>query len=225
MNHSSAHDLVAGYVLDALSAADQAAFEAHLRDCALCRAEVAHLATVSEALGSAKSVEPPPELENAVMAGLSPAAAPSRRRWIPALAAAAVVLFTAGIGVGVIVQSTTHPSEKAAAMSVVSAPDAVAMPLAIDGWQASVVVSRETDAAAVLGSDVPMPADGGVYIMWQKFPDGSLTVVGTFQPTASGHVAEPLSGSVSDTEMYLLTVEPEPGMTHPTSPPIAEVPV
>ena len=59
----------AAYALDALDAADRREFEAHLSECAICRAEVASLRTVTEALAlGAPAAGPPPALRDRVLA-------------------------------------------------------------------------------------------------------------------------------------------------------------
>lgn len=223
MNDTSPHDLLFGYVLDALDPAETELFERHLASCESCRAEVAMLSIVPQALASSAAVEPPPELEAAVMRGVRGVdqARPRPRRWALA-AAAAVVLFAVGIGVGMALRPDPS-TQLAEAMPVVMAPDAQFMPLDIQGSQTRLVVSHEMDAAAVVGDDVPMPADDGVYQVWLVDADGTMSPVGEFQPTSSGNVAMPLEGQVSDASAYMVTIEPEPGAVHPSMPPIAEV--
>ena len=235
MTEHSPHDLAAGFSLDALDEPQRLLFLGHLPDCAACQAELAGFSEVAEALAASLAVAPPPELEQAVMQGVrahdAPAAAtpiPPRRTGRVLLAvAASIALFGVGVGVGTAIDAPAPAADLAAelgaAVPVVSASDAVFMPLDIQGSTTRLVVSHEMNGAAVLGDDVPMPADGGHYQMWQVNPDGTMTPVGTFQPTDEGHVAMALHGDVNGAAAYLLTIESEPDAVHPTMPPIDEV--
>ena len=53
MTNDQLHDLSAAYALDALDDEERAAFEAHLRDCESCRAEVGSLGNTVESLAYA----------------------------------------------------------------------------------------------------------------------------------------------------------------------------
>lgn len=113
------HDSAALYAVDALEPAERVAFEEHLRDCPLCRREVAGYAEVGARLAAGVAQAPPPSLRADVLAGIrgaAPLPAPSgaragagatvvplaarRRRparWLPA-AAAAVLVGAAALG-------------------------------------------------------------------------------------------------------------------------------
>lgn len=62
------HLLTGAYVLHALDPQERAAFEAHLADCADCRAEIRELAAAAARMGGAEEVEPPASLRAAVLA-------------------------------------------------------------------------------------------------------------------------------------------------------------
>jgi hypothetical protein len=62
------HTLVGAYVMDAVPAADRAAFERHLNGCAPCRDEVRELRETAAHLAVASSIEPRPELRAATLA-------------------------------------------------------------------------------------------------------------------------------------------------------------
>lgn len=64
------HSLSGAYVLDALDDAERIEFEAHLRECATCRSEVAELAAVTEALADEAAEVPPPSLRASVLAAI-----------------------------------------------------------------------------------------------------------------------------------------------------------
>jgi anti-sigma factor RsiW len=69
MNHD-AHALSGAYAIDALDDIERVRFEAHLRDCAECRTEVAELRETAALLGSDTEVEPPAGLRDSVLAGI-----------------------------------------------------------------------------------------------------------------------------------------------------------
>ena len=86
-----------GYVYDELTAAERAAFDAHIESCAACREEVQTLCEARQHLAS--WAPPEPALDFTVVRGGRAAAPPPRwRPLVPAwaLAAAASVLFLAG---------------------------------------------------------------------------------------------------------------------------------
>jgi anti-sigma-K factor RskA len=68
-NHDAWLESAALYVIDALAPEERQAFESHLRDCAECRAEVASLEGVDDALArSVAQLEPPADLRDRVIA-------------------------------------------------------------------------------------------------------------------------------------------------------------
>jgi anti-sigma-K factor RskA len=74
------HVLSGSYVLDALSKAERADFERHLTHCASCQTEVRGLRETAARLAMAAAVEPPPAMEQRVLA------ATHRTRQLPPLA-------------------------------------------------------------------------------------------------------------------------------------------
>ena len=96
-------DAAAPYALGALSAEERAAFEAHLADCAICRAEVQALREVSGLLAhAAAAATPAPALRERILRearAVRPLAARGRslRPWIAAAASLALAV-AAGLG-------------------------------------------------------------------------------------------------------------------------------
>lgn len=112
---------VAAYALGALSEEETRRFEAHLRTCEMCQADLEGLRPVVSALpAAAEPVQPPPELRNRIMSVVETEArahererrqAERRRRRpflnlrpLPAFAAACALLL-AGAGIGIAVLS------------------------------------------------------------------------------------------------------------------------
>ena len=70
-DHDAWLESAALYVIDAMTDEERRSFETHLRDCEHCRAEVASLQGVDEALASAvPQVDPPAALRDRVMASV-----------------------------------------------------------------------------------------------------------------------------------------------------------
>lgn len=61
MTNEDLHELTAAYALDALDSSERDAFEAHLRDCERCRAELGELAETAGMLAYAPEGPVPPE--------------------------------------------------------------------------------------------------------------------------------------------------------------------
>lgn len=68
---SDVHTLTGAYALHALPADERARFERHLAVCGACEQEVLELSATAGRLGSAESVEPPPELRDRVLARIA----------------------------------------------------------------------------------------------------------------------------------------------------------
>jgi anti-sigma-K factor RskA len=106
-NHDGLRELVAPYAIGALAAPERAAFEAHVRQCAECAAELAAFLPVSSALAQlVPQRDPPPALRARILAaaGATPAATRTRTASAafavaPWLAAAAMLALTAGLAV------------------------------------------------------------------------------------------------------------------------------
>ena len=94
-------DAAAPYALGALTAEERAAFEAHLADCAVCRADVQALGEVSGLLAhAAAAATPPPALRERILRearAVRPLAAGGRG--LPWLAVAAAVVLAVAAGV------------------------------------------------------------------------------------------------------------------------------
>lgn len=224
VSDSNLHALTGAYALDALTPEEAAAFESHLRRCRECSDDVADLRATAARLGASAAARPPDAMRASVLAaiGRTPQASPpvaagrprldrraAVRRW-PAVAAAAAVVAAAVVG-GVAVQRERDARAQAALMStalhVVAAPDAIS--LEVDLGAAHVVASREMGAAVLMGSDVPMPADG-VYQLWMMHADGSPAPGPTFMPH-DGEVMAVLEGDLADVAELAVTLEPDDG--------------
>jgi len=100
--HDALREQLPVYAIGALTVAERAAVEAHVRGCAACAAELAQFAPVSSALAQiVPQHDPPAALRARVLAaaGARVVAMPARRpvtAWAPWLAAAAMLLVSIG---------------------------------------------------------------------------------------------------------------------------------
>ena len=136
-NGAGLHTLVGAYVMDAVPAADRAAFERHLISCDQCRAEVQGLREATARLAAAAAIEPRTELREQTLQAaerlrqLPPVVAEQRQAslanrmarwtrravlpgrlgqsWIARLAVVAAVVFaSAAVGFGLHASSMQH---------------------------------------------------------------------------------------------------------------------
>jgi anti-sigma-K factor RskA len=225
--------------LIALAALGELAAEEHAELAEAARHDPAIAAELDEALAAAAALqrsraeEPPAALRASVLAAIASVpqeraavdepvirldAERSRRRFRPAvLAAAAVALFAVG-GVVVVVTNDDDPSDPIAA--VIEAPDATTRALSGEIDALTVVYSPSQDALVVEGDGVPVLDDTATYQLWLVGDDG-VTSVGTFRPDEDGRVSARF-GDTDPTDFVLgVTREPAGGSESPTLPILA----
>jgi len=227
------HSLAGPYALHALSPEERAQFEAHLEQCADCRAEIAGFQETAARLGAAESQKPPAGLRDRLLAAVAttPQERPIRslaqqsrlRRTLPRLAVAAAFLIGAvGVG-GYLVERDNAQDEhnrNVAVTSVLSAPDAETIATSFpSGGNVRMVMSAAKDTAVIFANDLPRPGKGKVYQVWM-IDDAGPHNQGTF--TTDG---EMVMEGVTKAQRVAVTVEPEGGSKKPTTEPIAVIPV
>jgi anti-sigma-K factor RskA len=235
--HDDWLDSAALYAIDALSADERAAFEGHLRSCADCRAEVASLGPVNEALaGAVPQLDPPFALRQRVMelalgtaspksAGFESASGvtrPSRletggaRSWWPV---AATLIATVGLGVYTYsLQSRLTTTQRH--LDVLSASDSTRVELS--GGAPAPNASGRADwsrsrGLAISTDNLPAVAPGRTYQVW-LLTSGAPVSAGLLRPDASGRstvVYTDLPPGVQATGVAL-SEEPEGGVPAPT---------
>ena len=211
---------VAVYLLGALGPAEAERFEHHLAGCELCRADVARLRPVVDALPvTPEPMTPPPELKQRIMAEVeastperSAAAASSRPSWLrplPALAAACVLLI-AGIGVGV-VATGGGPAQ------------VVTGTVASTGGTAELEIDHGDARLRVTG----MPrADGDrVYQVWlvRRGNETPEPTEALFNPTSDGRASVAVAGDMDGVERVMVSQEPRGGSQQPTTDPAIDI--
>lgn len=231
---SDVHALSGAYAVDALDDLERARFEAHLAECADCRAEVADLRETAAALAAAEEATPPDHLRAQVLAGIGQirplpplaggarAAAPRRGRtsWLVA-AAAAVVLLGGAVGVAVTQpwQDESSQSQLSATERVLAAGDAESVTLDFpDGSSATVTRSESEDRAVIRTRDMAPAPDGRVYQLWLQQPDGAMVPAGLMPPEPDQTTM--LEGDLGRAVGAGITVEPAGGSQEPTTEPV-----
>lgn len=185
-DHARYAEWDAAYVMGALSAADRAAFEAHLAQCAQCRAAVAELAPIpgllsrvaperAESLLRAADAEAPaPEHRTHV---LSLAAARSRRRRRAGVAgiAAAAAIVIAAVAVPLVSTQLRPPATTIALEQLIGAPLTATVDLTDVAW------GTRIDMTCAYGESGDAPADGWVYALVVVTDDGTESVLSTWR--------------------------------------------
>lgn len=242
------HALSGAYAVDAVDERERALFEAHLAECAECRAEVAGLREAAAQLSalSADAV-PPPALRERVLDEItrvrplpplpdgasgeppavqatddeSPAVPLRRRRWFPAalVGAAAAIVLVGGVVIDQATQDETSQVQLTVADRVLAAPDAERVSLDLDGASATLVRSRAEHRAVLVTRGMPAAPQGRVYQLWLQTPQGTMRPAGLMPAGSDQKVV--LDGDASRAIGAGITVEPEGGSQQPTTEPIA----
>jgi anti-sigma-K factor RskA len=225
--------------LIALAALGELSAEEHDELAAAARRDPAIAGELDEALAAAAALqrsraeEPPAALRGSVLAAITSVpqerstidepvisleAERSRRRFRPAMfAAAAVALFAVG---GVVVVMTYDNGSSDPIAAVIEAPDATTRVLSGEIGALTVVYSPSQDALVVEGDGVPVLDDTATYQLWLVSDDGAMSV-GTFRPDEDGGVSERF-GDADPTDFVLgVTREPAGGSESPTLPILA----
>jgi anti-sigma-K factor RskA len=143
----------------------------------------------------------------------------SARRWLAAVAAAAVVAL-GGVAVGSYVADQNDPLNQ-----VTRAQDVreASVPVAAGGT-ATVLISPSKDALVVKMKDVPAPPAGKVYQMWLIPQDGSAPVSQGLMDKEALSKPAVVKGIASAASLGI-TVEPAGGSAAPTTPTVAAAPL
>lgn len=231
------HALSGAYAVDALDDIERAQFERHLTGCESCRAEVDSLREASALLAETTAVSPSPELRGRVLAGITAvrplppivqeAAPQPRRRWFPALVAAAAVVTVVGVGGAVVVaepwRSGQDSVQRVSALDRVKAAEDVQVfnHTFEDGAEATLYRSASLNQAIVVTDRMGPAPDGKVYQAWLQH-DETMVSAG-LMPEGPDNVVQ-LQGEPATADGFGLTVEPAGGSVVPSKEPILYIP-
>ncbi|MEO8282453.1 MAG: zf-HC2 domain-containing protein [Pseudarthrobacter sp.] len=189
MNAADLHHLLGAYVLGGLDSSDSQRFEAHLQDCAECRADLAELESmpalldalpVPEAValtGTSRIVptaEPAASVPRAVLVELATRRRKSRRRWVALVGAVAAACLALGVAAGPLLNRPPQP-------------DASYSVQADNGLRFSVDLARKNwgTELAVNGSSMPLT---GTYSLWVRDRAGGEDRACAWTATPSGRI-------------------------------------
>jgi anti-sigma-K factor RskA len=229
-DHERWEDAAGSYVLGALPDDERSDYEAHLKTCPTCRAEVEELRVAAEALPvSPPPVLPSPALKLRIMAEIEReaallasagqpdrAAAPAKRekrRWLSggvrfpraALGALACVMLLIGVGAGALVFGGGGDAGRT-------------VPFESTLQQASAQLDISDDGATLVANGLPLPPAGKTYMVWLARPGRPPEPTSAlFTPRNDGSATASVTGDLEDVDAVLVNVEPVGGSTTPTS--------
>jgi anti-sigma-K factor RskA len=203
--------------------------------------EVRAVRETMAAVSASTAMEPPEHLRGRLLASVeqhplqavppltprAPAAAPPQKtpaRWRNAVlaAAAAVIIGVGALGLG----WTLRPVPKTSTAEMIfAAPDVRTVSGDIPtGGTATVVFSRERNAAVLVMNGVTPPEAGTVYQMWLVGNDGAHSA-GTMDAKAVAPSTTAVLPDLGSSKTLAFTVEPGNGSVQPTTPVFAQLPL
>ncbi|BBZ44407.1 anti-sigma factor [Mycobacterium parmense] len=221
-------DLATAYALDAIPDSERADIEQRVAAAPPPIAEAFHaeVRAVREALAVVSTnteLEPPPMLREKILTAVR-TDSNRRKHWRTALVAAAAVIAAVITAAGITLALRPAPSVSTAEQ-VFAAPDVHTSTAKLpSGGTATVVYSRERNAAVVLMNDVTPPGPGTVYEMWLIARDGPRAA-GTMDAETVKPSTTAVLRDLGHSDALALTVEPGHGSTHPTTAPFLELPL
>jgi anti-sigma-K factor RskA len=206
----------AAYVLDALEPEEAERFRDHLRQCAVCRDEVASLQAAADALPMAvPQVTLPRGVRRRILAE---AHRDARRRptpvrlprWRPATAGAAALVLAAGALTAVELSTGGGTATRVIAARVLSS-------------NGSAQVRIRDGGAVLVVRQFPAPPSGKIYEVWLKHPGSApQPTAALFSVTADGSGDVAVPGNLKGVRQVLVTPEPLGGSVVPTHVPVIE---
>jgi hypothetical protein len=232
VNHDEIQELLGAYAVDAVDADEATEIEAHLDDCARCRAEVTELRETAAMLAHSGG-DAPTGLWDRIAASLGDSPPPieldmhrRRRRGsvlrVVAAVAAAVLIVLLSASVVSLRRDVDNLHDKTAAAAdpiALAAGQALTNPssklarLTGTGGTSAVTVVGADGQAYLLGDSLP-PAAGKLYELWGQRAPGEVVALGTVPgPGVYAFAADP------SLQAILVTAEDRP-VSAPTSAPI-----
>jgi anti-sigma-K factor RskA len=202
---------LSAYALDALTAEEARAVEAHLADCEQCRAELRWLEPAVDVLAEAvPQVSPPERLREKLIEtarGESRGAERTgwRRVWPswatkPVTALAATALLAAGIA-GYALRGGNGEEAVTTAMP-------------------QMALDRQGDSGTLRVSNLPEPGEG-VYQVWIQHGD-EVSASSAFVTGADGSGETRIPSDLAGADAVMVTHEPERGREHPSGEPVVQ---
>jgi anti-sigma-K factor RskA len=225
--------LATPYALHAVSQAENDDIERQLTTAPdlVLRAFTDEVRAVRETMAvvsSATAIDPPDQLRDRLLAAVNDGAPvrrlnpPQRRNWrsIVMSAAAALVVGLTVVGIGWAIRPEPKPTT---AEQIFAASDVrtVSGPIPTGGT-ATVVFSRERNAAVLVMNNVAPPRAGTVYQMWLVNSERARSA-GTMDAAAVAPSTTAVLPDLGDSTALAFTVEPGAGSSQPTSPIFAKL--
>jgi hypothetical protein len=231
MTHEELKALVPAYSLGAVTDAESAEIERHIRSCTDCAAEARSFARVAESVAFSVTPEDPPagfvertmEAAEASGAASAPARSGWRKWWVPAfVAATAIAVIVSAV---TLIGSMSNADRQKQVVATLSRFDGIALSGGRFGGIGRLAPTDEGSTFAVAGLE-PAP-EGKTYELWVMrggdcpSPDPSnceVQAAGTFEVTDRSALLN-VDQRVGDWEIVAVTLEEEE-VDYPTTDPI-----
>lgn len=222
MTHEEARDLVPIYALGALDERI-AELEEHIGVCEACRGSLASYEETAATLGTALTpVAPPPSLRDRVLAAAPEPSVPPRlgrilrlRRWLPASAAAALLVVSVGLGAGYARQQAELQALRASVQLDDRGLELLTnSETANDRLNPTATGSKEhgrwfhqagRPAQVLVVELMPPLAPGEAYYGWFQRQDGAWRLAGRFQVDRTGYGRLILPGDGAEVQRVEVT--------------------
>ena len=220
---AEAHELIAGYALDALDEVDRARAKELLATSEEAREELRAFTDVAAAMATAAVGPPPrPELRDRIVAATraepqNVVSLQTRRRGraAPLLGAVAAVAATVAIGLGVYASSLSGELDDTKAV-IAQLSDPSARAIGLEGARGRLLVRPQGEAVLVVAG---LPKrEGKTYAVW-VIDDGKQPVPAGLFEAASDATVVPVERPVADGSVVAISVEDGP-VDAPTSAPV-----
>jgi anti-sigma-K factor RskA len=227
---AEAHELIAGYALDALEPADRARAKELLERSEDAREELRTLTETTAAMATAVSgPAPPPELRERILQSarddrqtVVPLESRRRPRLVPVLGVAAAVAAVVAVALGIwgfsvssdLDESRAALAQARAAAAVLASPDA--RTVGLEQGNGSLVVSG-SEAVLVL-NDIEGAPQGKTWEVWVL--DGETPVRAGLFAGGQARDVVPVEEGVGPGAKVLVTLEPSGGVDAPTTSPV-----
>ncbi|MFD4366697.1 anti-sigma factor domain-containing protein [Rhodococcus sp. NPDC058521] len=153
---------------------------------------------------------------------LGDARARRRNRMLAVVGSAAAAVVIA-IGTVTVIQSRSTPSDPVTAQIMAADDVRTAVTPIETGGNATLVYSKETNAAMLVMNDVTPPESGSVYQMWLIGDSENPESVGIMDQQAVGSSTTAVIENLDQAQKLGFTVEPTGGSPQPTSDPFAAI--